>query len=109
MRRISLAPSSAQWSVALVALLVSSGLLTGDIDAQERTYPIKIGALTASWGPTPPVVGLRDGLLELGYRENEQFVIGIRFTQGDMAALPVAARELVQHEVDIICADIDEA
>jgi putative ABC transport system substrate-binding protein len=47
-------------------------------------------------------VGLRDGLLELGYRENEQFVIGVRFTQGDMAALPVAARELVQYRVDII-------
>jgi putative ABC transport system substrate-binding protein len=98
-----------QWYVALVMLLMSSGLLTGSAGAEERTQPIKIGALTASWGPTPPVVGLRDGLLELGYRENEQFVLGIRFTQGDTAALPAAARELVQQGVDIICADIDEA
>jgi putative tryptophan/tyrosine transport system substrate-binding protein len=90
-------------------LLVSSGPLTADVGAEERMYPIKIGALTASWGSTPPVVGLRDGLLELGYRENEQFVIGVRFTQGDMAALPAAARELVQHEVDIIIADDDSA
>ena len=37
--------------VALV--LVSSGLLTGSAEAEERTYPIKIGVLTASWGPTP--------------------------------------------------------
>jgi putative ABC transport system substrate-binding protein len=51
------------------------------------------------------VIGLRDGLVELGYRENEQFVLGVRFTQGDTAALPAAARELVQHEVDIICTD----
>jgi len=109
MRKIGLAPSYGQWSVALVALLVSSRLLTGSIDADERTQPIKIGVLTPSWGPTPPVVGLRDGLLELGYRENEQFVIGVRFTQGDMAALPAAARELIQHEVDIIVADYDDA
>ena len=30
---------------------------------------IKIGALTESGGPTPAIVGLRDGLRELGYRE----------------------------------------
>ncbi len=48
------------------------------------------------------MVGLRDGLLALGYREDEQFVIGVRFTQGDLAALPAAARELVQHGVDLL-------
>ena len=91
-----------QWSVVLIVLLVSSTLLTSSVGAQERTYPIKIGVLTASWGPTPETVGLRDGLLELGYRENEQFVLGVRFTQGDLTALPAAARELVQYGVDII-------
>jgi putative ABC transport system substrate-binding protein len=45
---------------------------------------------------------VRDGLLALGYRENEHFVIGVRFTQGDLAALPAAARELVQYGVDLI-------
>jgi len=54
------------------------------------------------------VAGLRDGLLELGYRENEQFVLGVRFTQGDLAALPAAARELVQYGVDLIVADYNE-
>src|SRR5206468_12489769 len=91
-----------QWYVTLVALLVSSLLLTSSVSAEERTQPIKIGVLTQSWGPTPQVVGLRDGLLELGYRENEQFVLGVRFTQGDLTALPAAARELIQYGVDII-------
>src|SRR5713101_1254580 len=91
-----------RWRIALVVLLVSSGLLTGDAGAEDRAQPIKIGVLTASWGPTPQVVGLRDGLLELGYRENEQFVLGVRFTQGDLTALPAAARELIQYGVDII-------
>jgi putative ABC transport system substrate-binding protein len=40
--------------------------------------------------------------LALGYRENQQFVIGVRFTQGDLAALPAAARELVQLGVDFL-------
>ena len=95
--------------VALVALLVSSRLFIGRVGAEERAQPVKIGVLTSSWGPTPTVVGLRDGLLELGYRENEQFVLGIRFTQGDQTALPNAARDLIQYGVDLIFADYDNS
>src|SRR5216684_8069764 len=91
-----------QQTFLIACILASSALLTRSVDAEEGAQPIKIGVLTASWGPTPMTVGLRDGLLELGYRENEQFVIGVRFTQGDLTALPVAARELVQYGVDII-------
>jgi putative ABC transport system substrate-binding protein len=50
-------------------------------------------------------VALRAGLLALGYRENEQFALGVRFTQGDQTALPAAARELVQYGVDFIFAE----
>src|SRR5215510_15559003 len=87
-----------------MVLLVSSALLSDTAYATERTQPFRIGALTESWGPTPAIVALRDGLLELGYRENEQFVLGVRFTQGDLAALPAAARDLVQYGVDLIFA-----
>ncbi len=86
----------------LFAAIVLQSLLVCDLGAAERAQPIRIGALTDSWGPTPGVVGLRDALKELGYRENQDFVIGIRFTQGDIAALPQAARELVQQGVDIL-------
>lgn len=86
----------------LLLFLASSGLISGSADAAEQNRPIRIGALTDSWGPTPGIVGLRDGLQELGYRENEQFVIGVRFTQGDVRVLPAAARELVQQGVDIL-------
>jgi putative ABC transport system substrate-binding protein len=98
----ALGPLQGLWYVALVLCVVSSGLLTGSAVAEERTQPIKIGVLTAAWGPTPEAVGLRDGLVELGYRENEQFVLGVRFTQGDLAALPAAARQLIQYGVDVI-------
>ena len=90
--------------MSCMVLLVSGVLLGGPAHAAERTRPIRIGALTESWGPTQSIVGLRDGLLELGYREHEQFVLGVRFTQGDLAALPAAARDLVQYEVDLIFA-----
>jgi hypothetical protein len=66
----------------LLMLFAFQPLLASVLAAAERTQPIRIGALTDSWGPTPGVVGLRDGLKELGYRENHDFVIGIRFTQG---------------------------
>ena len=83
-------------------VLLASGLSAGATGAAERARPIRIGALSQSWGPTPHVEGLRDGLLELGYREDEDFVLGVRFTRGSLAALPAAAQQLVQHGVDLI-------
>jgi putative ABC transport system substrate-binding protein len=85
-------------------VLVGTQLHDQSAEAAERTWPVKIGALTDSWGATPQMVGLRDGLLALGYREGEQFVIGVRFTQGDPEALPAAAQDLVQSGVDVIFA-----
>jgi putative ABC transport system substrate-binding protein len=87
--------------VTLALSLVVAPVAPG-ASAAERTRPFLIGALTPSWGPTPQVVGLRDGLVELGYREHEQFDIGVRFTQGDVTALPAAARQLVEYGVDLI-------
>lgn len=93
----------------IAILLVGGGLLTDDAGAAERARPIRIGVLTPSWGPPPQVAGLRDGLLGLGYREDAQFVLGVRFTQGDLAVLRTAARELVQYGVDLIFAHRDDA
>jgi putative tryptophan/tyrosine transport system substrate-binding protein len=81
--------------------LVGGGLIGRDVLAQPAR-PVKIGALTESWGPTPAVLGLRDGLQELGHREDRDFTIGVRFTQGKAAELPAAARDLVRHRVDVI-------
>jgi putative ABC transport system substrate-binding protein len=90
-------------------LLVKREKQTHGAGTAERTRPFLIGALTESWGPTPPIVGLRDGLLALGYREHEQFALGVRFTQGDIAALPAAASELLQYGVDVIFAANENA
>ncbi len=54
-------------SRALGALLfLGALLLPAGAAALKHGEPIRIGALTTSWGPTPAVVGLRDGLVELG-------------------------------------------
>src|SRR5687768_11641874 len=82
-------------------LVTGAGLLGRDAFAQPARL-FKIGALTESWGPTPSIVGLRDGLQELGYREDKDFTIGVRFTEGKVAELPAAARDLVRHRVDVI-------
>jgi putative ABC transport system substrate-binding protein len=91
------------WFIVFL-LFANYVLVTCTSEAADRGRPIRIGALTSSWGPTPPIVGLRDGLRELGYRENEQFIIGVRFTQGDLTGLPDAARDLIQNGSDLIFA-----
>jgi len=101
-RKKTLVREMARWQLMVLLLVAIKPLLVCEVGAAERTKPILIGALTDSWGPTPGVVVLRDGLTELGYRENQDFVIGVRFTQGDIAALPQAARELVAQGVDIL-------
>jgi putative ABC transport system substrate-binding protein len=88
--------------LVIAFLLVGSWLLINVSEAAEPARPIRIGALSSSWGPTPGTVGLRDGLQKLGYRENEDFVIGVRFTQGDLAVLPAAVRDLIEYGVDLI-------
>ena len=88
--------------LALGIVLAIHGLIGGAAEAQRTTRPVQIGALTESWGPTPAIIGLRDGLQALGYREDKDFTIGVRFTQGESTELLAAARELVRRGADII-------
>ena len=90
-----------------IALTIAA--LTARASDAQAPRLVRIGALTESWGPTPPIIGFRDGLEELGYRENQHFVLGVRFTQGDVAELPEAARSLVRRGVDLIVAAGDNA
>jgi ABC-type uncharacterized transport system substrate-binding protein len=89
-------------TLAIALVVLGTTLLGAGAGTAQAPHPVRIGALTESWGPSKGIVGFRDGLQELGYRENEHFVLGVRFTQGDTAALPAAARELVQHGVDLL-------
>ncbi len=108
--RVSISGGRVSVCTRLIALfLLGSLLFAADVGAAERDRPFRIGELNTSWGPTPQTAGLRDGLAELGYREGKDFVLGIRFTQGDLTSLPTAAGQLVQYGVDLIYATVDQA
>lgn len=89
----------------VAAFLVMGIGLGSDASHAERARPIRIGALTDSWGATPHITGLRDGLAELGYRQERDFYLGIRFTKGNRDMLPRAARDLVQAGADLLFVD----
>src|SRR5438132_865953 len=61
------------WSFALVMLLTSTERLPRGPEATERARPVRIGALTDSWGSTPHMAGLTNLTLELGSKRLELF------------------------------------
>jgi putative ABC transport system substrate-binding protein len=79
------------------------------VPALALDKPVRIGVLTPAWGPPGGLDRLVEGLVDLGYRENEDFVIGVRFTQGDISALPAAAKAMVESGVDLLLADNEPA
>jgi putative ABC transport system substrate-binding protein len=80
-------------------LLAASGAGAG-----QRSGPARIGVLATSFGLSPHAAGLREGLQALGYRENEDFVLGVRFTEGDPTALQRAVGEAIWAGADVIFA-----
>jgi putative ABC transport system substrate-binding protein len=81
---------------ALAAVLLPAAALP------QPAAPIRIGVLTTAWGPPQGLIGIVEGLTELGYRENTDFVVGVRFTEGDSAALADVARSMIEFGVDIL-------
>jgi ABC-type uncharacterized transport system substrate-binding protein len=61
---------------ALACLLITAALVGSIADRAGGAEPTRIAVLTEAWGPTPGSVGLRDGLVALGYRENEHLDTG---------------------------------
>jgi putative ABC transport system substrate-binding protein len=104
LRRTSCGSPLTRAGIALLIFAVNGDVLGVPAVWAQRKEPVKIGVLTDSWGPTPATIGLRDGLQVLGYREDEHFELGVRFTRGDVGALPAAARELLAAGSDIIFA-----
>lgn len=90
------------WLRILSLMILAGCLFISRHSYAQRSDPIRIGALMNSWGTTPHIQGLREGLAELGYDENQDFELGIRFTQGKKSDLPKAASELVQARPHLI-------
>jgi putative tryptophan/tyrosine transport system substrate-binding protein len=90
----------AQAAPILVALLavVALGAL-----AQPARRVHRIGVLNEAWAANHPTVeGLKAGLRELGLEEGRDVKFDIRFTEGDLDAMPAAATALAKSGVDLI-------
>lgn len=84
---------------------VAGSLLAAPLvaEAQPAGKVYRIGSLHRAFAPNVPwVEGLKVGLAELGLKEGREVLFDHRFTEGDLRALPGAARELVHAGVDLI-------
>lgn len=93
------------WLLAVLCLVLVPLCAARQVSCAAFPRPVLIGALTESWGPSPAIVGMRDGLVALGYQEERDFFLGVRFTQGDRAALPAAAQDLLDAGAHLLFTD----
>jgi len=90
-----------RWLWISAALLFS--IPTHAAQAQQARRPFRIGVLNAAWAASHPTVeGLKAGLKGLGFEDGRDVTFDIRFTEGKLAAMPVAAEALVKSGVDLI-------
>jgi putative ABC transport system substrate-binding protein len=87
------------WVVVIVLL----GGSTPTAESQQARRPFRIGVINAAWAASHPTVeGLKAGLKELGFEDGRDVTFDIRFTEGKLNAIPVAAEALVKAGVDLI-------
>ena len=86
-----------------VAVAVLVWLPTQVGEAQKAPRPFRIGVLNAAWAASHPTVeGLKAGLKELGFVDGRDVTFDIRFTEGKLDTMAVAAEALVKARVDLI-------
>ena len=98
-------------ATALAVCLLAAALVAPPAaEAQQAGRPYRIGVLTAAWAPNhPSVEGLRAGLKALGLEESRQVTLDIRFTEGNLRALPEAAAALVAAGADVLFTSAENA
>src|SRR5262245_39664355 len=91
----------------ILAVGLTIGLLAAPFDAETqqagKVGPYRVGVLHPAFGEiTPAVKGLRAGLKAAALEEGRDVVFEIRFTRGEVQALPAAATALSAGHVDLI-------
>jgi putative ABC transport system substrate-binding protein len=87
---------------ACVVLLALAFGAPSSIFAQARMH--RVGVVLLGNPHALTVVGLRDGLRELGLEEGRHVVFDVRDVEGDMKSVEPAARSLERGKVDVIVA-----
>ena len=86
-----------------VALSLLLGASISPAEAQQARRPFRIGVINAAYAASHPTVeGLKAGLKELGFEDGRDVTFDIRFTEGRLDAMPVAAEALVKAGVDLM-------
>jgi len=84
-------------TVALLALAA-----TPRVGMAQQVRVHRVGIVLQGGAYAAGIDGLRDGLRELGWLEGKQFVLLVRDSKGDLAAVEAAARALEDEKVDLI-------
>ena len=96
----ALGAACAWWLVLLTLLLAAAH--TAGAEPARRQGPVPIGTVAELWGPTADMIGLQDGLVARGYRQDVDFTLGSRSAEGDPAALTAIVRSLAEDGAEII-------
>jgi ABC-type uncharacterized transport system substrate-binding protein len=88
--------------MGLIALLLSTPVLSLGTAARDR--PIAIGMVASLWGPTEDMLGVRDGLAELGYRQDEQVALGARAAEGHEDRLDAIVGQFLRDGAQVLYA-----
>lgn len=91
------------WWLAVLVTLLLSVPVTGT-EPSAPGGPIAIGMLASLWGPTEDMLGVRDSLAALGYRQDEQVAFGFRAAEGHEDMLDTIARQLVRDGAQLLIA-----
>jgi putative ABC transport system substrate-binding protein len=92
-------------TLTLVVLTVVGGMVTPNAaHTQAVSLPARVGLLGTGGGPAADDLerALRERLRALGWIEGQNLVVEIRRAEGNTAALPRLASELVQQRVHVI-------
>jgi putative tryptophan/tyrosine transport system substrate-binding protein len=85
------------------AVSVLAAPLAAEAQQAGKVRPYRVGVLHPAFGETTPgVLGLKGGLKAAALEEGRDVVFEIRFTRGEVHALPAAARALSLAGVDLI-------
>jgi putative ABC transport system substrate-binding protein len=84
-----------------LALLLGAAATTAE--AQPAGRPSRIGVINAAYAASHPTIeGLKAGLKELGVEDGRDVTFDIRFTEGNLDAMPGVAEALVKAGVDLL-------
>lgn len=108
------------WIMALVVVLVNTPAI--GMENSERNdsiaigtetpahdRPIAIGMLAHLWGPTDDMLGMRDGLVEFGLRQDKHVALGVRYAEGDENMLDTIVRQLLRDGAKVLYASGSKA